>query len=220
MRTLWNIVSFLAIVHLLALLMFIAWLWHTHRLSAERMMALRDLFAPTVLKAQLDKLTEKSAADKKLRMQIEAGQRADPSLDSELQIRYVSLIKQQEEQSRRRLEAEKKMLIDQLAAASAAVQLKSQELERLRTAWDGALRKDRERNADEQFLQTVKQYEQIAPRQGKKMIMELIGQEQFETAVSYLDAMNPRAANKILKEFKTDQEIVLATQLLERLRTH
>jgi len=36
MRTVWNIISFLAVVHLLAVALFIGWLWQSQRLSAER----------------------------------------------------------------------------------------------------------------------------------------------------------------------------------------
>ena len=36
MKTLWNIVSFMAVVHLLALLMFVGWLWRTERLDRGR----------------------------------------------------------------------------------------------------------------------------------------------------------------------------------------
>jgi hypothetical protein len=32
--------------------------------------------------------------------------------------------------------------------------------------------------------------------------------------------MNSRAASKILREFKGDAEVALATELLERMRTH
>ena len=39
MRFLWNIVSFLAVVHLLALLMFVGWLWRTDRLDSQRVRA-------------------------------------------------------------------------------------------------------------------------------------------------------------------------------------
>jgi hypothetical protein len=36
MKTLWNIFSFLAVVHLLALTMVIVWLWKSQRLTADR----------------------------------------------------------------------------------------------------------------------------------------------------------------------------------------
>ena len=57
------------------------------------------------------------------------------------------------------------------------------------------------------------------PKQGKRMLVELVNLNQMDQAVAYLHAMNARAASKILKEFKTDPEIALATKLLERLRT-
>ena len=47
----------------------------------------------------------------------------------------------------------------------------------------------------------------------------MVADGQLQQAVAYLDAMKPRAASKILKEFKSPSEIVLATELLEKLRT-
>jgi hypothetical protein len=84
---------------------------------------------------------------------------------------------------------------------------------------ENMIRTEGQRKVDEQFLQTVKQYEQLTPKQGKQMIVALVNQKQTDQAVAYLDAMSPRAASRILKEFKTESEIALATELLEKLRT-
>lgn len=219
MKTLWNVISFLAVVHLLALAIFIAWLWNSKRLSLERVHDVREMFTVTVADAKA--ATAKAAAeaqaehDKKIQQEKDA----HPPLDSAMQIQSVSLIQQQEEQSRRRLEDEKKTLAQQLAAATGQLDQKRADLDRQRVAWENLVRDDRQRKQDGQFLQTVKQYEQVSPKQGKKMIVELVNQKQIDQAVAYLDAMNARAASKILKEFKTDPEITLATELLEKLRT-
>ncbi len=53
MRSAWNTVSFLAVVHLLALGMFAGWLGYTQRLDRERLNAVRDLFALTTVEARM-----------------------------------------------------------------------------------------------------------------------------------------------------------------------
>jgi hypothetical protein len=219
MKTLWNIVSFLAVVHLLALLIFIGWLWQSQRLSVERMHELRGVLAMTVPQQQAAAARTATQIQQQHDRDVQEQRRNDPPVDSAAQIKHVSLIKQQEEQSRRRLQDEKTILLGQLAAATSELDQQRSELERTRTQWENAVRTDRQRKTDEQFLQTIKQYEQVPPKQGKKMIAELVSRDQFDMAVAYLDAMNPRAASKILREFKTDSEIALATQLLEELRT-
>ena len=49
MKTLWNIVSFLAVVHLLALVMFVGWLWKSGRLDGARIDELREMLAVLLL---------------------------------------------------------------------------------------------------------------------------------------------------------------------------
>ena len=53
----------------------------------------------------------------------------------------------------------------------------------------------------------------------KQQIIELFNTGSKEQAVIYLDAMNQRIAGKVLAEFKTDDEVKLAKELLERVRT-
>ena len=53
MKTAWNIVSFLAVVHLLALLMFAGWLWQTDRLDGGRITAIQFLDDAEALRAVL-----------------------------------------------------------------------------------------------------------------------------------------------------------------------
>ena len=219
MKTLWNIISFLAVVHLLALLIVVAWLWQSQRLTTDRVREVREMFAMTEPEAQA--AAAKTAAETKAQQQmaLDAQAKANPPGDSLSEIQHVSVVKQQEEQTRRRLEDEKKIMMDELTASSAQLERKRADLDRQRLDWENTIRNDRQRKVDEQFLQTVKQYEQLTSKQGKQMIITLVNQKQMEQAVAYLDAMSPRAASRILKEFKTESEIALATDLLEKLRT-
>jgi len=219
MRTLWNVISFLAVVHLLALLMVVAWLWQSGHITKDRVQQTRELFALTEPEAQA--VAAKRAADE----QAQAEQRvlderqANPPADSASQITQISMVRVQEQQTRQRLQDEKAALLEQLAAATLKVNENQSSLAAERVGWETAVQADRTRKTDEQFLQTVRQYEQVPPKQGKRMLMELVSQKEIDQAVAYLDSMNVRAAAKIIKEFKTDSEIALATDLLERLRS-
>ena len=219
MRSLWNIISFLAVVHLLALVMFMIWLWQSQRLTTQRLGQVREMFSISASeeRAGAEKAL-KDADDQRLR-DAEELRKNDPPLDSASQVQHISLIRMQEEQARRRLDDEKQKLLQQLAQSTTLMNQQQADFERERLAWELSTKDDHQRKTDEQFLQTVKQYEQLPPKQGKRMLMELVNQNQMDQAVAYLHAMNARAASKILKEFKTDPEIALATKLLERLRT-
>ena len=219
MRTLWNIVSFLAVVHLLAVAIIVMWLWQSHRLDAARLTDIRDLLSTPVHEAREGMIANLREAEDQRLKEAEDVLRANPPSDSATQIQRTALVMLQEDQARRRLDDEKRMMQEQLELATASVDDLRTEFDRERTAWENAVRDDRTQKTDEQFMQTVKQYEQSPPKQAKRMLQELVINGQMDQAVSYLDAMNPRAASKVLKEFKTDEEIKVATELLERLRT-
>lgn len=219
MRSLWNVVSFLAIANLLALAFFGTWLWQSDRLSVQRVRQVRELFAQTTAHQRAEDEKRKAEDDAAKQAQLEAKRAANPPSDSAAQLREISLISQEHEQVRRRLQDERAMLLAQLQAESARIDAQKVELQQQREQWENAVSADRKRKNDEQFLQTVKQLEQLPPKQGKQMIIELIEGDQLATAVAYLDSMNARSAGKILKEFKSEPEIKLATKLLERLRT-
>ena len=219
MKTLWNVFSFLAVVHLLALLLFVGWLWQSGRLDRQRVNDLRQFFATTTTQAKA--AAAKSLRDEELERLRTAQQehQADPSTDTETQIHRLTFMSQQADQTRRRLDEDKKMLQQQLNQTTAAMNDQQAAFDRQRQAWENSVKADRQRQVDEQFQQAVKLFEAATPKQGKKMLQDLIAQKQVDQAVAYLDAMNVRAASKILKEFKTDEEIKLATELLEKLRT-
>jgi hypothetical protein len=212
-------VSFLAVVHLLAVAIIVAWLWKSHRLDAARFTDIRTLISTPVHEAREGMIVNLREAENQRLKEAEDVLKANPPRDSATQIQRTALVMLQEDQARRRLDDEKRMMQEQLALRTASVDDLRAEFDRERQAWENAVRSDRTQKTDEQFMQAVKQYEQSPPKQAKRMLQELVTQGQLDQAVAYLDAMNPRAASKVLKEFKTDEEIKLAAELLENLRT-
>ncbi|HWB19055.1 MAG TPA: hypothetical protein VG711_02055 [Phycisphaerales bacterium] len=218
MRAIWNTLSFLAVVHLLALLMLVGWLWNSGRLNSDRVTKLRDMLSKTPAEEQAQIEKDEAAKKEADRQAQEDAERNSPSVQSADQVRLMNMIQDREAMAMRRLSDEKAMLMAQIGTAEDAVKKKDEELAANRAAWDQVTAEDRARQTDAQFQQTVKAYESIPAKQAKSMFEELIRQGQMEQAVAYLDAMNPRAASKVLKEFKTPEEIQLATKLLEDLR--
>ena len=213
MKTLWTVVSFLAVVHLLALGLFAGWLWRSDRLDMQRMREVRELFAQTI--------TEQAAA---VDDPVEATGEADAGamltrLGSAEQLTMLTTLQEHEQQSARRIQDESDMLARQFEKLTLQTEADRSAFEAERAGWEQATRAERERKADEQFAQTVLQYESLPAKQGKNLLIELIGRGRQEQAVAYLDAMKSRAANKIIREFKSEEEVVLATELLEELRT-
>ena len=212
MKSLWSIVSFFAIVHLLALLIFIGWLWRTDRLNGARVQQLRELFAITITEEAERAAANEASSD-------DDSQAMLTRLSSTEQVGLLTTLQTHEQQSSQRMKDESDMLVRQFEVFFQQTESEREAFELERQGWEEATRAERERKADEQFAQTVQQYESLPPKQGKNMLMELVGAGQRQQAVAYLDAMKPRMASKILKEFKSPPEIILATELLEELRT-
>jgi hypothetical protein len=203
------------VVHLLALLIFLGWLWQSGRLNVDRAKEIKGKLAMTVSEeraAEQKVLAEKEAHAQR---EIDDQLKADPPVGSGAQLVRLATMQQHEAQAKRRLQDEKKMLNQQLAQVTATVDEKEAEFKKQRDEWMHATAVDRDKRVDEQFTKAVRQYEQTTPKQGKKMLVELINDSKRDQAVAYMNAMNPRALSKIIKEFKTDEEVKLATGLLE-----
>lgn len=214
MKSLWSVVSFLAVVHLLALFLFLGWMYGTDRLSLERVRTVRELFAMTLT-------DEKMRKEEQERETTEIQERGSGmfQMSSARQIELLTDVQRQELLATQRMKDESEMHARQFSLLTQKIALEREEFEAERRQWEEATGADRERKTNEQFTQTVMQYESLPAKQGKQILIELINSGNREQAVAYLDAMKPRATSKILKEFKSPEEIILAAELLEELRT-
>ncbi len=219
MKTLWNIVSFLAVVHLLAVVMFVAWLWRSDRLDGRRIHQLREMLAMTIPEA--DEVAARETQDAALldQQRATAERRQNPRLPSAERVRNNTSTRQAHQRSSRRIADVKAQLSRQLVQDGAQIQEQRLALEIDRRALDGGIADGQQRQQGTQFTKVVKFLEGQPPKQAKKQIIELVRIGKKLQAVAYLDAMNRRAATKILGEFKTDAENTLATELLELIRT-
>jgi hypothetical protein len=219
MRKLWNTVSFIAVVNLVAIVMFGGWLWRSDRLDVDRIRAVRDMIATTI-SADAAAAAEVEAADEqKEQAASEAALVADPALPSGAQIRQASLREERSAQALRRVQDSAGQRLDELQRRADRLDAREEALLARQAAWEEALALQADEDVESQFQKTVALYEALAGPQAKRMLVELVAVGQVDQAVAYLDAMNRRAAAKTLKSLKTGEENKLATDLLERLRT-
>ncbi len=219
MRTAWNVVSFLAVVHLLAIAMFIGWLWHTDRLDSARLRDAQAMFAMTVPQAQAAAELAAQEVEGQRQQQEQQFRRDHPDLSSRARLQLIAETQQETDRSMRRLDDVKTQLVQQLALATQQADELQAQVEAERRSWLQSIEAERKRRADTQFTKAVKLLESLPPKQAKTKIVELVDSGKISQAVAYLNEMNQRAAGKLLAQFKTDEENRLATELLERLRT-
>ncbi len=219
MKKLWNMMSFMAVVNLLAMIVFVGWLYQTGRLDVDRVRQIKDMFAPTIEQERQAAANSEAQAEIDRQQAEELARKQSPPLPSADQIREESLVKDQTGQALRRLRDEREQLKTQQDLKTAQLDRREAELEARIREWEQSIAKEADRRQDVQFQKVVKQYESIPPKNAKRLMLELLGQGGQDQVVAYIDGMNARAAAKIIKEFKTDQESALAAGLLEKLRT-
>lgn len=216
MKSIWIIVSTLALANLLALLGLGAWLKATDRLSMDRIRAVREVFAQTTT----DEATAEGALEAEAqRSQAEADEQAkqaSPPLSAEGALNADDLetekARQHVERLRREVADLQRSLLRERAALDdgwAQFRAEKQAFEEMRVrlaALEGG----------EQFERTLRLYEALKPKQAQDLLQQLIDAGDTEQAVSYLNAMQTRTASRIIAEF---EDPAVAADLLERLRT-
>ena len=219
MKTIWSIVSFLAVVHLLALVTFAVWLWHSDRLDGARVQQVRELFSMTIPEAQVAAKRAQTQVKAELAERKEVAFRADPPFSSAAAIEIGSQVTRHTNQEIRRLEDTKRRRLAQLAESQRLFEEQEAASKARVERWEETAAAEVSRKTDEQFAKTVKLLESLSPKQAKQKIVELLNTGKADQAVAYLNAMKPRSAAKVLGAFKTNAENKLATELLEQLRT-
>jgi hypothetical protein len=218
MKTLLKLVTVLAIAHILAVVGFTGWLFASGRVDGERLGRLRDIFAkPVTVEAKERAETEAKASAqaseeenmRRLReLPLVAADRSttDARVDQRLDVR----LKEFDDQTRR--------LTQNLRNEDARLQAELKAFDERKAAWEASIAEDKRRETDEQFRKAVRLVESMPPKQARSWILELVRNGKTETAVAYLDAMTGAKASNLLKSFKGDDEVKVATELLERLR--
>ncbi|MCP3903363.1 MAG: hypothetical protein GY715_06980 [Planctomycetes bacterium] len=219
MKRFWTIVSFIAVVNLLSLIMFVGWLLQSGRLDRDRLLEVRELLAMTPAEAEALADEESALLEVQQTAAAEEERQRNPPLPSSAAIARTSLQIEQNDHALRRLRDETAQHLAELEFRAKQLDERETALEARRRAWETSTADEVRRKTDEQFRKAVRLLEALPGKQAKRMLLELVAQGSLDQAVTYINAMNPRAATKALKELKTDDENRLATQLLERVRT-
>ncbi len=216
MRSIWTIVSVVAVANLLGVGAFLGWLGATGRLNGERIGEIREMLRETVAEQMAREKKEAEEAEaKRLAAEEEARKKEAPLSASEsLQIAGQSdeLRRQALERMRRESEDLRRTLSRERDEVDKALARLGEE----RAAFEAMRTRIAELEGSEQFEKALRLYESLKPDQAKAVFQALIDKGETEQVVSYLNAMQSRAATKILAEFA---DAAVAADLLERLRT-
>jgi len=222
MKTLWQVISLLAVVHILGLAGFVGFLAGTDRINAERVELVRDTFMLTVAEEQAEEeelaavAADAESTDERVATASDIDDPAPVSVAERL-----AQERAQNEATLRQIERTRKEVEDlrrNLKLAQERVQKQHDQLMAEKKAVEEKLTQIEQRLNDEGFKKAVQLYEALPAKQTKQMFVKLIGEGQIEQVVMYMEAMESRKAGGVMKEFKSEADLAMAVDIAERLR--
>jgi hypothetical protein len=216
-RTIWTILSVLAVANLLALGAFVAWLGGTDRLDASRVREVRAVFSQTLTQKQVDEAAAKAKEEADLKA---AADKAKSELPPVTAADTLAIKLEQSKADTERMEAlrrEVRILQETLRRERQALEDDKLALKKEREEFERARTVVAETEGNAQFKKTLATYEGLKADQAKLALQELIDRKEVDQVVAYLNAMQERTRTKIINEFISADPKV-ATDLLERLR--
>jgi flagellar motility protein MotE (MotC chaperone) len=219
MKSLWIVLSTLAIANLIALGAFAGWLKASDRLSAARMEKVREIFKQTVAAelSQQEAVVAEAAA--KVKQAEEDAKAALPPVTADQRLAIIREYQERTRQEKQRVQRETENLIDTLTAKQAQFDSEQAAFRAEKEAFEKQRAEIAALEGDAQFQKSLKIYQSLKPEEAASMLAELMTLGKTTEVIAYLNAMKSSAATKIVAEFqKTDPK--LAADLLERLRLH
>ncbi|MEO1007053.1 MAG: hypothetical protein AAFX79_00635 [Planctomycetota bacterium] len=231
MKSLWTVVSVLALANLFALAGFVGWLAASGRLDAERMEDIRRVLGETP-QERTDRLEGGAAETQELQDQIEQMQtRIDELTQSpmtaEQQLEMSQNAALMDDQRAIRATREVEDLRNLLERELADVERRRADLEAREIAFEQRLAERDRVVGEQQFATAVTTLQGMRAPAARNMLAAIWNGQAASpvrdapaklVVVEYLRALDDRPRNKILAEFEKDDP-TLAAELLERLRT-
>jgi flagellar basal body-associated protein FliL len=240
MKTVWNIISVIAVANLLALAGVLLWLKSSDRLDTDRARALRELFSTTVTsdKAKAEAAAKEAEAAKAL-AEAEAKANKPPLTASEKLQSRVELT-ELDEQRMQRVRREVEDLRAALAREREELDKRWTQLETDRKAFEQLVADSTNGVSDEQFRKSLDVLQGLKAPAAKQLLVQMLNEPgaaetaaqagaqvgapvlregRMKRVTEYLNAMDERARGRIMAEFTKDDP-ALAAELLDALRRH
>lgn len=218
-RSMWLIVSTIAIANLLAIIGFVGWLVASDRMNLDRVQQLREIIAPTVAQQRAEeRAAEQQREAERARLEEQGDLGALPLSAAD----RLNLLREVDEVSRQRferMERETRDLQRQLRDELESIATERAAFEQVRSEFERRRKEIEELEGSRQFKRALQLYETSKSDVAANMFQSLIDQGQERDVVSYLNAMKPMAARKVIEVFE-GRDPVLAARLLEGVRTY
>lgn len=219
MKSLWNLVALLAVIHIVAFVGGFAFLVQSGMLDRATAAELVSLVQePPADRAARRAEAERLAAEEAAEPEIgDTGDELPATAEDRLDVRLSSTAADRERMSRLRRSVQD--LREQLRREQGVLEAERLAFEADRAAFERVRAEITEREGAEQFRKALEVYEQMKAADTKQVFDALLAEGKQEEVVSYLSSMEARIRAKVMAEFVKDQAAPLAAELLEVLRT-
>ncbi|MBX3355948.1 MAG: hypothetical protein KF724_09650 [Phycisphaeraceae bacterium] len=208
----------LAAVNLVALAIFLGWLFATERMDGERFGELRALVFTPIPEARARREHLEAEEQRVASMEIERVRLATPPRTAGERAAEIDRALDQAQIRQRMVLEEARLLGRSLDERATLLRDEEAAFERQVAARRAQLDTDEASRRDQQFRRTVALLEGASPRQAKEWIVEAARGGRIDDAVRYLEQMSRFNANRILREMKSAEEAALAADLLHALQ--
>jgi hypothetical protein len=218
-RSVWLIVSTIAVANLLALLGFAGWLIASDRLDLDRAESVREMIAITIgEEAEREREAEAELDAERERLE-EQGRLGGIPISASDRLNILREVDEVSRQRFERMERETRDLQRQLREELDAIAAERAAFETVRDAFEVRRAEIAELEQSKQFKRAMQLYESSKPEVAANMLESLLAQGNEQDVVSYLNAMKPMAARKVIEVFE-GRDPVLAARLLEGVRNY
>jgi len=204
MKRAWSVVSFIAVVNLMTIILVLGWAWITGKVDADRLSALRAIFAAPHSTQQDAPVAEPVAVAAALELPLSSAER----------LAWFDRWEMEQEQRVQQLVDEAERRTREVQSKLNALQQERLAFEAERARYQETVKSSSLADADASFKQSVRLYERARPSTSKTWLMALVEDRGLNQAVRLLQAMDERAASRLLAAMNTEEEQKVATGLL------
>lgn len=216
MRTVWTILTTLAVANILAIAGFVAWLTMDDRLNVERLQRVREMLVERVTDERARVAEEEARAEAEANDPMRRVEGLLPVAASEALMRRGT---EQEIAVQHLLRREREVsdLQATLAATLASLERRERDIAERERVFDTNRARIAEREGSRQFRTAVASLEAQKPQAARDVLRSLLNTGGYDEVISYLNAMDGRPRDRIMAEFIKDDP-GLAAELLESIR--
>lgn len=175
MKTIWTVLSVLAVANLLAVTAFVGWLRSSERLDMERVRQVRELLQPTIteVKAKAELARAEQVAQKKKQEEEAKAARAPLTASEQLEARLEA--NELDRQRVKSLKTEVESLRRSLRDAQEQIRREREELARKKDEYDRLVASQQTLTGSEQFKKTLAVLESFKPSDARVALMQIMG---------------------------------------------